>query len=103
MSKRDDPSCDSCGGKCCAGWSIDVEVGFDDGVPGYMVKEDRLLGTVMRERNGACIALKSGRCSIYENRPDVCRGFKRGGKDCLDRVVTPWTDLLKRVRPPLVC
>ena len=27
-----------------------------------------------------------GRCSIYEDRPNVCRAYKPGGADCLDTV-----------------
>lgn len=89
--------CQTCGGRCCAGWTIDVLPGLDE-VPDRMVKEDRLLGPVMRERNGACIALRDGRCSIYESRPKVCRDFEAGGDACRDRRNIPWTDLLKKVR-----
>lgn len=89
--------CQTCGGRCCAGWAVDVLPGLDE-VPDRMVKEDRLFGPVMRERNGACIALRDGRCSIYESRPKVCRDFEAGGAACRGRRDIPWTDLLKKVR-----
>jgi Fe-S-cluster containining protein len=57
-----------------------------------MVKQDRLLGPVMRERNGACIALRDGRCSIYEDRPKVCRDFEVGGAECQSRQMVPWAN-----------
>lgn len=38
-----------------------------------------------RKENKECIALDAnGHCSIYENRPLVCKEFERGSKDCLD-------------------
>jgi Fe-S-cluster containining protein len=73
--------CQDCGA-CCKGFTVDVE-SRDEGVPPKMIKEDRLFGPVMRERDGQCIALsgKVGervRCRIYEDRPQVCRDFSPG-------------------------
>lgn len=41
-------------------------------------KYDRL----MRVVNGYCIALKDGKCTIYEKRPAVCRAFAVGNSCC---------------------
>ncbi len=77
-------SCEGCGA-CCRGWEI--EVWWSDVVPLRLRKEDRLLGPVMRQRQGACIALtRDGRCSIYEDRPLVCRDFQRGSEECLRKL-----------------
>ena len=54
-----------------------------DNVPEELVKASRAF---MRMRDDACIALKNNRCSIYENRPAVCRDFERGSKRCLDKL-----------------
>lgn len=89
--------CATCGGKCCAGWAVEI-VPTQDSVPINLTKWDPLLGTIMRERNGACIALKNGRCSIYDQRPGVCRDFKLNGSDCQKQQRLPWKSLLKKVR-----
>ena len=78
------PSCDGCGA-CCKGWLVDVSP-CSDNVPEELVKASRALGHCMRMRDDACIALKNNRCSIYENRPKVCRDFERGSKRCLDKL-----------------
>ena len=81
-------SCEGCGA-CCYG--LLVEVTQEDfavhGVPRDKVTvashpDDGEPTTVMRQvgENKRCIALDAdtNRCTIYENRPGVCRGFKRG-------------------------
>ena len=79
--------CQKCGACCASRWLVDVEW-QDDEVPLHMIKDDRLFGTVMRERKGQCIALKgkigcSVKCSIYTKRPRVCQAFLPGSHDCL--------------------
>lgn len=79
------PDCQTCGACCTAKWAVDVE-GSDD-VPPHLVKDDRLFGPIMRCRAGNCIALRGTvggavRCSIYERRPQVCRGFEPGSEPC---------------------
>lgn len=78
--------CQSCGA-CCSGLGVDVY--GDDDVPDKFVKNDRLFGPSMRERKGCCICLKGKigvrvRCSIYDQRPTVCREFQPGSQQCLD-------------------
>jgi len=78
--------CNTCGA-CCRGLEVDAGE-FGDDVPAHLTKEDRLLGLVMRTRKGQCIALRgtigvSTRCSIYEDRPQVCRDFSPGCELCL--------------------
>lgn len=77
--------CEKCGGKCCVG-IIDVysqdEIYYDESLvcedPSFQF--DRMMQTV----NMQCIALKDGKCSIYEKRPQVCREFKVGNPCCLN-------------------
>ena len=76
--------CEACGGKCCVG-IIEVqsadEIFYDDAL--VTVIEEFLPDRTMRMGdNLRCIALKDGKCSIYENRPRVCRAFQVGCPCC---------------------
>ena len=58
----------------------------DTGVPDRFIDTDRWGGQVMRRLDdGWCAALDRNtmRCTIYENRPQICRDFEMGGRDCL--------------------
>jgi Fe-S-cluster containining protein len=76
--------CEACGGKCCMG-IIDVystdEIFYDDSLvwEDESVPYDRIMRT---DENQRCIALKDGKCSIYEKRPQVCRAFQVGCRCC---------------------
>lgn len=54
-----------------------------EGVDGYEVEY-----TMRRREDGACIALdpETRLCTIYENRPIVCRDFERGNYQCYQSV-----------------
>lgn len=43
------------------------------------LKYDKVMQT---DENQRCIALKNGKCSIYEKRPRVCREFEVGSSRC---------------------
>ncbi len=67
---KDDPPCSECTGACCI--SYDVIVLEPDevkhfGVPHILIGSD------------GCQYLEKGRCSIHNERPQVCRNF-----DCRD-------------------
>lgn len=67
---------------CCR---LTVVVMPDDAVPRALVTRDAHGIEVMaRGEDGWCIALDPLRmcCSIYEQRPDVCRRFAQGGGYC---------------------
>ena len=66
----------------CDVWNADVGV-----VPLRLTKVGQFGAREMRQRGGACIALaRDGRCSIYEDRPQVCRDFQRGSEECLRKL-----------------
>lgn len=77
--------CEQCGGRCCVGlievYSVD-EIFYDETLvrefPG--VEYDRFMKTA--GDNMHCIALKNGKCSIYNKRPTVCRQFDVGCSRC---------------------
>jgi Fe-S-cluster containining protein len=58
----------------------------DTGVPEEFIAEDKWGGMVMdRLDDGWCAAVDRSTmlCSIYENRPLICREFEMGGDECL--------------------
>ena len=75
--------------KCCREPGVtltkeEVLSGFFNGnvkvVPITESKKILGYGIVLNKANGACIYLKDGLCSIYENRPQVCKKFTCVGK-----------------------
>ncbi|MCG2634743.1 MAG: YkgJ family cysteine cluster protein [Gammaproteobacteria bacterium] len=75
-------TCDNCEACCCR---LEVLLITDTGVPGHLIDTDAWGASVMaRLDDGWCVALdrKSMRCTIYENRPYVCRAFEMGSHEC---------------------
>lgn len=76
--------CDACDAICCR---LTVVVTPDDPVPRHLTTRTREGLTVMeRDEEGWCVAVDSVHmgCSIYSQRPDVCRRFAMGGPYCRD-------------------
>jgi hypothetical protein len=76
--------CEICGGSCCKSiflpkslWKADVA----NWVSLHGESEESRI-----RLDTPCSALKDGRCSIYETRPDVCRVAKVGDEQCLKAV-----------------
>lgn len=77
-------SCSTCAACCCR---LEVLLLTDTGVPERFIDEDNWGGQVMRRLDdGWCAALDrdSMRCTIYAQRPLICREFVLGSDDCLD-------------------
>lgn len=80
--------CDKCDGACCR--MVTIKVGA--------MSEDQARWAAMRgEVKGEhwvlpvrCVALNNftGKCTIYEDRPDVCREFEMGGTLCKAAIKT---------------
>ncbi len=76
-------ACDNCVARCCR---LTVVLMPSDDVPvRYVEHDEHDLPTMARGDDGWCLALDRGslRCTIYEQRPLVCREFPEGGDDCL--------------------
>ncbi len=76
-------TCASCQACCCR---LEVMIISDTGVPEQHIALDQWGGeTMLRLDDGWCSALdrETYRCTIYENRPWVCREFETGSYDCL--------------------
>ena len=76
--------CLDCGGKCCTGLIViiedDEEIFNDD----TLTQNQYGLRTMITNKNLKCVALKDGKCSIYDKRPKVCRDFKIGNECCIE-------------------
>lgn len=79
-----DVTCASCKACCCR---LEVIIISDTGVPYEYIQTDQWGGEVMdRLEDGWCIALDRSTflCTIYENRPWVCREFEAGSYECME-------------------
>ena len=83
-------TCGTCKACCCR---LEVILMDEDNPPEEFVERDRWGGQVMaRLEDGFCVALDrvTSRCTIYAQRPGVCRDFAAGSDDCLtEREVLP--------------
>ena len=76
-------TCLTCVAACC---QQEVLLISDTGIPQRFVSTDRWGGQVMRRlEDGWCAALDRNtmRRSIYDRRPQICRDFEMGGRECL--------------------
>lgn len=76
-------TCATCKACCCR---LEVLLFTDTGVPQRFIKVGKWGSETMhRLDDGWCAALDRDtmRCSIYENRPLVCREFQMGEDECL--------------------
>ncbi|WP_159820931.1 YkgJ family cysteine cluster protein [Colwellia sp. 20A7] len=86
-------SCSNCKACCCR---LEVMVITVTGVPDQHIAVDKWGSeTMLRLDDGWCSALdrETLMCSIYENRPLICREFEMGSYECKDErtehILTP--------------
>ena len=76
-------TCSTCKANCCR---LEVMLITETGVPEQFVEYDNWGAmTMARLDDGWCAALDRDTmlCSIYEQRPLICRDFEMGGYECL--------------------
>ena len=76
-------SCANCEACCCR---LEVLLITDTGVPDTYIEIDEWGGRRMaRLDDGWCIALDRNAmtCTIYGNRPKICRDFEMGSYECI--------------------
>lgn len=77
-------SCSHCDAVCCR---LTVVVMPEDNVPRHLVERSPSgLSTMARGEEGWCVAVDPihMRCTIYEQRPAICRKFAMGSAYCRD-------------------
>ena len=75
--------CSACQACCCR---LEVMIISDTGVPQRYIDTDEWGSEVMaRLDDGWCAALNRDTlmCSIYENRPWICRALQMGSDECI--------------------
>ncbi len=75
-------SCANCQACCC---SSEVMIVSETGVPDKFIHADEYGNeSMIRLEDGWCAALDRDTllCTIYENRPWICREFAEGSYDC---------------------
>ncbi|MDP5146228.1 YkgJ family cysteine cluster protein [Shewanella sp. ULN5] len=76
-------SCSNCQACCCR---LEVMIISETGVPKKYIEFDKWGGeTMLRLSDGWCSALdrETMMCTIYENRPWICREFEMGSYECV--------------------
>lgn len=77
-------ACSTCAAACCR---LEVMLITDTGVPADFIEVDKWGGgSMLRLEDGWCAALDRDTmlCTIYENRPLICREFEMGSDECRD-------------------
>jgi Fe-S-cluster containining protein len=90
-------SCDACDAVCCR---LTVVLMPEDRVPGHLTtRTAQGLEVMARDEDGWCVAIDPLRmcCSIYEQRPGICRKFAMGGPYCRDIRATHRDQLLRGI------
>jgi len=82
--RRIDPdiSCSACDAVCCR---LTVVVMPDDDVPRHLVERtSQGLDVMARDEEGWCVAVDHQHmcCSVYDQRPAICRKFAMGSAYC---------------------
>jgi uncharacterized protein len=75
-------TCSNCQACCCR---LEVLIITDTGVPDVHIARDKWgAETMLRLEDGWCSALDRDTylCTIYENRPLICREFEMGSYEC---------------------
>ena len=83
-SSETEVSCSNCQACCCR---LEVMIISDTGVPDVHISVDKWgAETMLRLDDGWCSALdrETFLCSIYENRPLICREFEMGSYECIN-------------------
>jgi uncharacterized protein len=76
-------TCSNCMALCCR---LEVMIVSDTGVPDIHISRDEWgAETMLRLDDGWCSAIdrETFMCSIYENRPLICREFEMGSYECI--------------------
>ena len=80
---RDKVHCSRCDACCCR---LEVMLISETGVPERFIAENQWGSQVMaRLDDGWCAALDRNtlRCTIYAQRPQICRDFEMGSYECV--------------------
>jgi Fe-S-cluster containining protein len=75
-------TCGQCRAACC---QLEVMLLTDTGVPKQYINRDQWGSETMKQLDDGwciCVDRNTNQCTIYENRPWVCRIFEMGSYEC---------------------
>ena len=78
-------NCDICKGACCEGFKLVFDLaGVQSPDPDFQRFQSYRIATgpIAVHLDIVCTKLKDGRCSIYEDRPNVCQNFEKDSLAC---------------------
>lgn len=81
-ASKTEATCSNCQACCCR---LEVMIISDTGVPDMHISRDKWGSeTMLRLDDGWCSAIdrETFMCTIYENRPLICREFELGSYEC---------------------
>ena len=80
----DIPNCIDCGKCCCSNDPTWIEVSEKDAetINKDLLQAGDIEPYAMKMVDGKCICLLDNKCTIYPDRPTICRVFKRGSIAC---------------------
>lgn len=93
--------CAHCQACCC---QLQVILMPGDAPPAHLVEiEEHGLAVMRRLDDGWCVALDRDtmRCTVYEQRPQVCRDFATGSRECRSER-EEWRQAARRIAARLV-
>ena len=76
-------ACELCGGACCQ--SVTLPQVFGEDVNRWLSLHGVQNGNLIR-LPCKCLMLMDGKCSIYEERPQICRDYEVGSEACLKAI-----------------
>ena len=77
-------ACSLCRGACCEGIILPVKFRDSDIQKWFALHGTQTdVGVYMECK---CSALKRGKCSLYESRPNVCKDFPVGSPGCISAI-----------------
>ena len=74
-----------CGGACCTFIAFDPWKGLNEDER-HWLELHNVNPSFKVKVNAPCLKLQHGKCSIYSDRPKVCRDFEAGSPKCLEAV-----------------
>ena len=89
-------ACELCGGACCKSIGIHKSL-FNAGVIDWVALHGRDEKSHIR-LEVPCSLLKDGKCSDYENRPNICKSYPVGNPKCIEAIRLYAPDKLEKIK-----
>jgi Fe-S-cluster containining protein len=89
-------ACELCGGACCKSFALSKSILSGD-ASRWLSLHGKDESTHIRFEI-QCKALKDNRCSIYSERPGVCKSYPVGNEKCIEAIKLYAPDKLEQIK-----